>query len=323
MKYTLPAFSRRLARRAASGLYVLADGLVARSGAPRIAGGNDAWAEFCPRVVQCATAGGFLTAVSHDSTLSGSGTPSSPLSVVGSVADPYLPAGYTGPTLRRANQSAGFIGLVASGGVVSLPTALMTAGDVLVMFVLADNGVTVANASATKLDDKAYSNGQSNTWYQVWNGTDGSTTFTNPGHNVWAVFGCIVAAGSRGSPALVDQHGLDGGTGVTNWSYLQNPVKTPTQANTLHLFFTTQVAAASAAANNTVQPPGPVAGVAANNQDTWAVFPVMMNNALIGGNNAIFGAYRIGLQAQPGVLFTYHGANGGAGNQETGTVVLY
>ena len=54
---------------------------------------SDGWAEFCPRVVQCATAGGFLTSVTHDSSLAGAGTPASPLSVVaGAAAVPALVA---------------------------------------------------------------------------------------------------------------------------------------------------------------------------------------------------------------------------------------
>ena len=260
-----------------------------------------------------------LTAVSHDSTLSGNGTAGSPLAVVAS-SDPNAPSGYTGPTLRNANQTQAAICLFGTG-VISLPTAQMTSGDVMVFCVWSDNRATVVNAAATLVDGHSYSNGQFQTWIQTWNGSDGSTTFTNPGHNIFEIFGCVVAAGSRGSPALLDTHGLDSGTTLTNYGYIQNPVVTPGQANSLSLFVTLHLGSGSTTQGNRIVPPTPVPGVSSANIDTWQMFTVC---ALTNGYNAaIFGSYRIGTEAQPGVGFTYVGASGGAGNQVTGTLVLY
>lgn len=260
-----------------------------------------------------------LTTVAHDATLTGTGTGGSPLGVVGAGSGGQAPTTYTGPTVRRGANSVAPLVVSSTGGVVALPTSDMVSGDVLVMMVSFDTG-TVANASATKLDQHSYSNGAFNTWTQTWNGSDTTTTFTNAGHNVWSVWGCIVAAGSRGSPALVDQHGLDNGTGLQNWQYTQNPKLTPTQTPNLRLYFTNQVAAASACANNYLIPPAPLW---ANDTENMQLFCIGSNLPLVSGGSGIFGAYSLTTAADPGVVFAYLGANGGAGNQATGAVVLY
>lgn len=261
-----------------------------------------------------------LTSVSHDTTLSGSGTAGSPLAVIGAGSGGRAPATYTGPTLRSGANSAQPLCVSSTGGVVALPTASMVAGDVVVLFLQKDTGSISGPTGSTHLDSHSYSNGQSEIWSYVWDGIAATITFTNAGHNIWDTFGCVVAAGSRGSPALVDQHGLDAATGVQDWCYTQNPKLTPTQPMNLRLYFTVQVAAASAAGNNTLLPPGPLW---ADDTSNYLLFPVGMNFSLTGGGAGIFAIYSLDVTADPGVVFSYLGVNGGAGNQETGSVVLY
>ena len=281
-------------------------------------------AQFPVRVLQVLGLGPGsvpLTAVSHDGTLTGAGTSGSPLAVVGVGTGGRAPITYTGPTLRAGPNSQQPLCVGSTGGVVALPTTEgMVAGDVIVLFLLKDTGSISGPAGATHLDSKSYSNGQSETWSYVWDGVATTITFTNAGHNIWSTFGCIVAAGSRGSPALVDQHGLDQGTGVQNWAYTQNPKLTPTQTMNLRLFFTVQVAAAGACDNNILLPPGPLFG---DNTDNYLVFAVGMFPVLFGGNAGIFAFYSLNTQPDPGLVYAYLGANGGAANQETGAVVLY
>ena len=281
---------------------------LAARGFPPIRGGNDAWAEFCPRVVQCVVAAGFL--------------PGGP-----APGSQNVPAGYTGPLVVYAKNSAGPLQLGWAGSAASavLPQAAeQQSGDLLIFAMEYDTGTPALasspGTSGTQIDSAAFSNGKLQLWSLPYNAGDGAPTFTNVGNNIFNVIGFVLRK-AGGTPAL-DQHHLANADAGANF-FADNQQLTPAVAQSFYLGYAAMFGAASAAARNQVLLATPQQAWSAtvpaiSVPDSWLYFPIFFGQNQA-GPMVLFGCYRVDKPAKsPALIYPYFGTNGGAGNTAEG-----
>lgn len=227
-------FRRAAWRRTAAGLWRMAAFAMARGGAPMIAGGEDGWNEFCPRVAQCADAAGYLKSVSHDSTLTGSGTVSSPLSVVPGGGG----GGGFGAPQPRAN-GVGYAQASATSVTIQYGADAQLGGDGLIFAVNAGVSTTPVGVGATLIAGPHQIGGAS-VWVSIFASMPPAavpSTFSCAGTSFIGVNAYAIAPGARGSIA-VDQHVQDASPtkhpGVVDFGAAGF---TPTQKPSLILYF--------------------------------------------------------------------------------------
>lgn len=289
-----------------------------KAGYPVISGGSENFAEFCPRVIQCVTAAGFLP---------GGPAPGSGL----------VPSGYTGPQIVFSPADSNgptLIQQTSTGGqqtaTMAQPSNLKT-GDVMIFVVNYDSGTPIlhalSGAAGSAVSNHSYSNGKYGLYMMGYMSGDSAPIFdAGSGNHIWFAVGFILRKTSAAS-AQNDKQYLDNATNVQNWSVtLAAGQILPTQANSVYVLHGTVFAAASAAANNRFINPAASLGAAVglgnpNGVDGWTWYPVWLN--VQGLPFFAFISYRNLADDNPQVDIGYLGANGGAGNQPMGIANFY